>query len=332
MLPSAAMTPDLIFQALLGYRLAAVLRAAVELDYFGAIAGGRRSAKAVAASRGGTERSARMLLDALASSAPGLLRKSGGAYALTPVARKYLVKGSRSYLGDLMPLYGHRRLWDAFYDLPKAVRAGTCVLASHAHSKNQAFWETFAEATFRDARPKARKMIDLLGRPPAGLAVLDLACGSGAYGATFAAAGADVTLFDQANVLRRTRRLVREKVKYAAGDLFKTPFGGPYDVILASHVFHHFDPKACAGLARKIARALKPGGRLVIQEFVADEGRSKKAQPLMFAVTMLVWTKAGDAYRVSDYRRWLRDAGLGGFRYLALAMPGDVILATKRTV
>jgi SAM-dependent methyltransferase len=311
MLASAPMTPDLIFQALLGYRLAAVLRAAA---------------------RGGTERSARMLLDALASSAPGLLRKSGSAYALTPVTRKYLVKGSRSYLGDLMPLYGHRHLWDAFYDLPRAVRAGTCVSATHAHSKDQEFWETFAEATYRDAVPKARKMIDLLGRPPKGLAVLDLACGSGAYGATFAAAGADVTLFDQANVLKRTRKLVREKVTYAVGDLFKTPFGGPYDVILASHVYHHFDPRACLALTRKIARALKPGGRLVIQEFVADEGRSKKVQPLMFAVTMLVWTKAGDAYRVSDFRRWLRAAGLSGIRFYPLSMPGDLIVGAKRTV
>ena len=207
----AAMTPEPIFQALLGYRLAAVTRAAIELDYFGAIAAGKRSAKAVAAARGGTERSARMLLDALAA-APALLRKSGSAYALTPVSRKYLVKGSRAYLGDLMPLYGHRNMWDAFYRLPEAVRAGTCVIASHAHWKNQEFWETFAAATYRDAGPRARKMIRALGRLPRPCAVLDLACGSGAYGATFAAdvEGADVTLFDQANVLKRTPGATRE--------------------------------------------------------------------------------------------------------------------------
>lgn len=321
------MNPEPIFQALLGYRLAACVRAAVELDYFGAIGAGRRTAKAVAASRGGTERSARMLLDALAASAPALLRKSGGGYALTPVSRKYLLKSSRAYLGDLMPLYGHRHMWEAFYDLPKAVRAGTSVMPTDAHSENQEFWETFARATYRDAIPKARKMIDLLGGP--GARVLDLACGSGGYGETFAAAGADVTLFDQANVLRRTRKLVRGKVRYRAGDLFKTPFGGPYDVILASHVFHHFDEAACLKLLRKIAGALAPGGRLVIQEFVPDEGRSKRVQPLMFAVTMLVWTRSGDAYRLSDYRRWLRATGFGDIRYHPLAMPGDLILCTK---
>lgn len=325
------MNPDPIFQALLGYRLSAVLRAALELDYFGAIAAGRRTSREIASSRGGTERSARMLLDALASSAPALLRKSGRGYRLTPVTRKYLVKGSRAYVGDLMPLYGHRHMWEAFYELPKAVRAGRSVLPTDAHSKDQVFWETFAEATHRDALPKGRRMLELLNPLPARAKVLDLACGSGGYGEAFAAAGHDVTLFDQANVLRRARRLVRERVRYAAGDLFKTPFGGPFDVILASHVLHHFDPRACEALLRKIGRALRPGGRLVIQEFVPDEARAKKAQPLMFAVTMLVWTRAGDAYRLSDYRRWLKAAGFHKLSYHPLAMPGDLILGTKQT-
>jgi len=326
------MTPEPIFQALLGYRLSAALRAAVELDYFGALEGGPRAAKDVAAARGGTERSARMLLDALAAAAPALLRKSGPRYRLTPLSRKYLLKGSRAYLGDLMPLYGHRTMWDAFYELPEAVRAGRSTIPADAHAEGQEFWETFARATYRDAIPKARKMLELLGPLPRPCAVLDLACGSGAYGEAFATAGADVTLFDQAHVLRRARRLVRARVRWTPGDLFSTPFGGPYDIVLASHVYHHFDEAACRRLTRKIAGALKTGGRLLIQEFVPDEGRSKKAQPLMFALTMLVWTKAGDAYSFSDYRRWLRAEGFGRIRHIPTAMPGDLILGTKRTV
>jgi SAM-dependent methyltransferase len=326
------MTPDAIFQALLGYRLSAALRAAVELDYFGALAKGPREAKDVASARGGTARSARMLLDALAAAAPALLGKSGSRYRLTPLSRKYLVPESRSYLGVLMPLYGHRTMWDAFYALPEAVRRGRSVIAADAHAEGQEFWETFARATYRDAIPKARKMLELLGPLSRPSAVIDLACGSGAYGEVFANAGADVTLFDQAHVLRRARRLVRARVRWKAGDLFSTPFGGPYDLALASHVFHHFDERACRRLTRKIAASLKPGGRLLIQEFVPDEARAKKAQPLMFALTMLVWTKAGDAYRFSDYRRWLREAGFGRIRYVPTDMPGDLIFAAKRTV
>lgn len=325
----AAVNPDPIFETLLGYRKSAVLRAAIELDCFSAVASGRRSAAAIAAARGGTERSVRLLLDALASNVPAVLRKRGTGYELTPLSRRFLVRTSPVFIGPLLPLYGHRQLWDAFYDLPAAVRAGTSVMPTNAHTRGQKFWEDFARATAADAVPRARLMRRLLGRLPRGCEVLDLACGSGAYGATFARAGARVTLFDQKNVLRVTRNLVDVPVRYVEGDLRKTPFGGPYDVILASHVFHHFDPSECGALARKVAAALKPGGRAMLQEFVPDERRSRKAQPLMFGATMLVWTRAGDAYRVSDYRKWFAAAGLRRLRHFPLDLPGDFLLVSE---
>jgi C-methyltransferase len=202
-------------------------------------------------------------------------------------------------------------------------------MSTNAHTRGQKFWEDFARATAEDAVPTARLMLRALGGVPRGSEVLDLACGSGGYGATFARAGARVTLLDQANVLRVTRKLVRARVRYLEGDLWKTPFGGPYDVILASHVFHHFDPRECGRLAKKIADALKPDGRVMIQEFVPDERRAKRAQPLMFGVTMLVWTRAGDAYRVSDYRKWFAAAGLRRLRHFPIHLPGDFMLASR---
>jgi 2-polyprenyl-3-methyl-5-hydroxy-6-metoxy-1,4-benzoquinol methylase len=323
--------PDSIFQVLLGYRSASTLRAAIELDCFSAIAAGKRTAGAISASRGGTERSIRILLDALCAIAPTLLRKAGGRYGLTPLSRRFLVRSSREFVGRLMPLYGHRLMWDAFYDLPRAVRSGTSVQPQNAHTPRQPFWEDFARATAEDAVPKAEAMVRLLRKVPAGCEILDVGCGSGAYGATFARRipGSKLTLFDQPNVLRTTRRLVGVRARYIAGDLFTTPFGGPYDVVIASHIFHHFDRRECAGLARKMAGALKPGGRLVIQEFVPDEGRAKKAQPLLFAVTMLVWSRAGDAYTFREIRGFLREAGLGRISYHPLGQPGDVIIAAK---
>ena len=323
------MKPDSIFGTLLAYRNSAVLRAAIELGCFSAVAAGRRSARAIAAACGGTERSVRILLDALAANVPSVLRRRGATYALTPLSRTFLVRGRPGYIGTLLPLYGHRSLWDAFHDLPAAVRAGTSVMSTNAHTRGQRFWEDFARATAEDAGPRARLMLRALGGVRRGSEVLDLACGSGGYGATFARAGARVTLLDQANVLRVTRKLVRTPVRYLEGDLWRTPFGGPYDLILASHVFHHFHPRECARLAKKIAASLKPDGRVMIQEFVPDERRSRRAQPLMFAVTMLVWTRAGDAYRVSDYRTWFADAGLRRLKHFPLHLPGDFLLVSR---
>lgn len=325
------MNAEPIFQTLLGYRAAATLRAAIELDYFTAIHEGKRTAALAAAARGGTTRSARILLDALAAICPKLLRKAGGGYALTPLSRKFLVSTSRDFVGPLMPLYGHRFMWDAFFDLPEAVRAGMSVKEQNAHTPSQKFWEDFARATAEDALPRAQAMLKSIGKPPPKCAILDVACGSGTYGATLARAipGSTLTLFDQPNVLATTRTLVDVPARYLEGDLFTTPFGGPYDLIIASHVFHHFDDRECRTLAKKMAGALKPGGRLLIQEFVPDEARAKKPQPLLFAVTMLVWTRAGDAYTFAQIREWLKGAGLKQIACKPLIPPGELITARR---
>jgi ubiquinone/menaquinone biosynthesis C-methylase UbiE len=324
------MKPDPIFQTLLGYRAAGVVRAAIELDCFTAIAEGASSAASMARSRGGTERSMRILLDAVAVVAPQVLRKKGKGYALTPVSRRFLVRSSHGYIGQLMPLFGHRKMWEMFYDLPAAVKAGRSVAATNAHSEGQEFWEDFARATARDAERKAGRMVRLLGKKPGPVRVIDLACGSGMYGATFARSipGSTVTLFDQKNVLAQTRKIVDVPATFLAGDLFRTPFGGPYDLAIASHVFHHFNPADCRALLAKIRGALAPGGRLVIQEFIPDEQRAKNEQAVMFAVTMLVWTKEGDAYCRSDYEKWLKQAGFRKVSFHPQPEPGDFLVAT----
>src|SRR6185436_15166171 len=123
-----------------------------------------------------TERSIRILLDAVAAVAPQLLRKKGKGYALTSVSRQFLVRSSRSFIGQLMPLFGHRKMWEMFYDLPAAVRAGRSVAEKDAHSADQDFWEDFARATARDAERKATCMVELLGKKRGPFRILDLAC------------------------------------------------------------------------------------------------------------------------------------------------------------
>ena len=76
-----------------------------------------------------------------------------------------------------------------------------------------------------------------------------------------------------------------QRVKYIEGNLFEVPFQGPYDLIVLSQIYHHFDPSKCRELTQKVANALVPGGRAVIHDFLAD-GLSNPGA-VMFSVTML---------------------------------------------
>src|SRR6266568_3747342 len=96
--------PSRIMELATGYWGSAALLAASELQVFGALATGPRTAEEVAVACHAPDRSMEMLLDACAGL--GLLAKDVGAaaarYANSPAATAFLVPGSPAYLGDAL--------------------------------------------------------------------------------------------------------------------------------------------------------------------------------------------------------------------------------------
>src|SRR5262245_30280863 len=92
-MPSA----DIVFDTLFAYQRSAVLKSAIDLDFFTTIDEGAQSAAEVAKRSGASERGARILCDYL--TIIGLLRKSNDTYQLTPESAAFLSKRSPAYLG-----------------------------------------------------------------------------------------------------------------------------------------------------------------------------------------------------------------------------------------
>ncbi len=322
-------SPDPIFEILGGYRLSAALKAAIDLGVFAAMGNGRRTVRAVAKQVRSSERGIRILLDALQTTP--LVTKGKGGYRLTPLARQFLVPGTPTYIGWVSRLSMHPKMWSSFGELTSAVRRGGTVLRSHAHSEDQSFWEDFANVVKEDARRLARGLVKILriGRKP--LRAIDLACGSGMYGLSVAEANpkAEVTFLDRQNVLRHTRRHTGGRFRYIPGDIFKTNYRGPYDLAIASHVLHHFGPAANGRLLRRIARSLRPGGRLAVQEFLTDDARKRRTRPLLFSLTMLVWTREGEAFSFREMRRMLTENGFRRIRFHYREQPSQWIIAER---
>jgi len=311
-------SPEPIMRMIQGLQTTAILKAGVELGVFDRVAAGAHDVQSLAAAIGASERGTRILLDGLA--ALRLLETADDGYRLTPLADTYLVSGRRMYLGGSTEIMASDLAWRFWADLAEAVRRGGTVLDEHAETPGHEFWETFAPSSVGLATPASQALAELLA-PWAGrrsdLDVLDVACGSGLYSLTLAAAQehARVTLLDWANVLALTRANVERlgltgRTGVIEGDVFTVPLGGPYDLVVASHIFHHFSEKRCLELLRRLAGVLKPDGRLAIHEFTAETERPEdEPVPYLFSVLMLAWTPAGEAYPVSTYRRLLREAG-----------------------
>lgn len=312
----APMSPEPLMQMIQGLQVTAILRAGIQLGVFDQIANGNERASSIATAVGADERGTRILLDAL--TALRLLERDE-AYRLTPLADAFLVTSRPSYLGGTVNIMAAPWNWSAFQHLPEAVRHGGTVLDQHAETPEWEFWETFASSSSAIAIPAAQILAELLQTQTdqrESLNILDIACGSGLYSLTLAAKhpAAHATLLDWANVIERTKDNVdrlglRDRVSFIEGDVFSVELGGPYDLIVASHIFHHFSQQRCLALMRRLARALKPDGRLVIHDFIASAHPADEPFPYLFSIIMVSATHEGEAYSLDTYRRLLQDAG-----------------------
>lgn len=329
--------PAQLMQMIQGAQATALITAGVDLGVFGAVAKGARTARQIADAIKTPARSTGVLLDGLA--VLGLLTKKDGAYDTTPLSAAHLVPGQPMYMGDATGIFGNSMMWNALSRLADAVRNDGTVLAEHAETPRHPFWETFARSSASMAGPTAGMIAEMLGgwiasKPK--VRALDIAAGSGIYGLTLAKSpNVDVTLLDWPNVLVETRKWAERlgadpsRVHYLEGNLFEVAYGGPYDLVVLSHVYHHFDDATCEALTKKVAAALAPGGRIAINDFLYDEALSNPMAAL-FQTTMLTWTRKGTTFSEADYRRWAKAAGLSVVEVRASAgMPSSVVVAEK---
>lgn len=315
-------TPSFDIQSLIwGLPIAGIVRSAIELDVFDTLADSPgTSVEKLAGTIGADGRGTKILLDAL--TATGLVARSDEGYRLTQDSEQYLVSKSSKYIGSMVLLFSDEAVWQGYGRLSEAVVRGGSVLSSHAEREEYELWDSFPEHTVGIARRGGKVLANLLHErlsPQAPLRVLDLACGTGLYGYSVAAnfPNAVITSLDWERVLMHSRPHatqlgVQDRVNYIAGDMFSVDLGGTYDVIIASHVFHHFDDARSGALMQRLAQATKAGGTLAIHDFIITEAApALDPEPYWFAATMLVSSQHGDTYTKQRFDRLLQAAGYG---------------------
>ena len=94
-----------------------------------------------------------------------------------------------------------------------------------------------------------------------------------------------------------------------------------------SHIAHQEGPEDNVAIFARIRSALKPGGTLVICDYVVDDDRSGPPFALIFGSEMLLKSKQGGTWRRADYQAWLAKAGFEDVSFQSTPMPADLIFA-----
>jgi predicted O-methyltransferase YrrM len=272
---------------------------------------------------GADARATAMLLNALV--AAGALEKSGDEFRLTPASRR-LAGGGRDGLMHMV------NLWSTWSTLTEAVKAGTSVRIPGVEAAHDAWTRNFIAAMHGRAANDAETLVRLVDTSGE-RRMLDIGGGSGAYSIALATANPELRaeVLDLPQVVALAEDYIRQaglqqRIATKAGDLRSDDFGSGYDLLLLSAINHMLGADENRDLIRRCARALRPGGRLVIREFILNEDRTSPKPAALFALNMLVGTRNGATYTQSEYIRWMTDAG---FRAVSRPDPaGDILIGT----
>ena len=113
------------------------------------------------------------------------------------------------------------------------------------------------------------------------------------------------------------------------GDFHTVDFGcAQYDYAIYGHIAHQETPTDNVAIFRKFRKALKPGGTLLINDFILSDERTGHPFAMMFASQMLLATKGGNAWCQADYRAWLAEAGFESVDIVPTSSPATVVFAT----
>jgi SAM-dependent methyltransferase len=293
--------------------LARTVMAGAELKIFDALAHGARTADEIAAICKSELGATALLLDALASC--GYLRFSSGRFALTGRSR-WLLSDAPSSVRDKLLLQVVEWRW--LETLEQFVRSGR-PLDFH-ESMTSAERDLYHRGMRALAGVAGAEVARRVPVPRGATRMLDLGGSHGHFAAEICRRYPEVSAevmdvpdaIDAAAPLLATEEL-GNRVVHRAGDAATEDLGvEQYDLVLMSNLAHHFDAEQNLALAKRIARALKPGGAFVIQEAARAERPGEAGQiPALLGLYFALQSRPGvRTWTVSEMSEWQRSAGL----------------------
>jgi hypothetical protein len=259
----------------------------------------------------------------------GVLRRDGDHFALTKLGSDMLLPDSPRYVGGVI---NHNEiLWWATTGLPEVVRTGKrdAAPAPPEHFKKDLFdnwiWAMHGIAANGSAQWLARQL-DLGDRS----LLLDVAGGPGTYSIALCQKFPNLkaVVWDLPATLVIARKVISRfgmsrRIKVQEGDWSKDAFGTGYDCLLMSNILHGQGSHAEARL-KQGRRALKPGGMLIVHDFLLNNDRSGPLPASLFNLWL-------GTYTVNEMIGVIRKAGFSDVSLIASnAQRGSGLITARR--
>jgi SAM-dependent methyltransferase len=290
------------------------LFAALEVGLFTALAEGAAAVEELAAAVSVAPPRLRTLLRALA--ALGLVVEEAGRFANSPAAHRHLVRGAGADLGEYYRLQVGRQIYPALVHLDAGIAGTGCAFDGFAQLMACAGEATtFTVAQHAGSLEAARTLADRLPLPGA-RRLLDLGGGSGAFSIAFCERnpGLRATVLDFPGAVDIATTYVDAaglgaRIALLPADATREPLPGDQDVVLMSYVISALGADDVDGVLAAAHASLRPGGLLVVHDFLLDDDRPGPGLAALWFLQYLAWQPDALSYTAAELASRLVGAG-----------------------
>lgn len=312
-----------------------VLCSAVELGVFDALVDGPATADDLAERLGVSAPHLETLLEGVV--AMGLLDRRFRVFELNDTARRYLLSDAPASMAALLPVSpGPLANWSTLTD---TVRSGAP--ADPIDDDPAAFYVPLVEGTFTTInRCAMRADLQLRYSVLDRLRLLDLGAGGAPWSVAVLEANANATAVvnDLEGVIGVARRELgsrdlTDRVEFRPGDFHEIELEREhFDLVVLGHICRTEGVERTRSLITRAFESLRPGGRVLIGDYFADEQRSQAGHALMMGVTMMASTRRGAVFTHGQVGEWLVEAGFEAVRMIEPIGFQEVVVATRPTI
>lgn len=274
------------------------------------------------------------LLTAL--TALGLVARRDGRYSNSPAAEAFLVKGARYDFSDYLSRQVDRQMYGLLDQVDRAMADDLPEDAISSYADWMADPEAarlYSESQHAGSLGPARTLARKLDLGDA-RTLLDVGGGTGAFAITLCEANPNLaaTVIEFPNVADLGEAYVGEaglagRIRYLRGDLLETPWPDGQDVVLMSYIFSSVPGEALAGLVRRAFSVLRPGGRLLVHDFMVEPHRRGPRLAALWQFQHTAFNPRAKSVATDWAARQLHAAGFGDVQ-VGEMIPGMTSLVT----